>query len=169
MTAPLQELGGRAIRVSTFWPALLARLRVSALTGILNSALASAGVYLATDDFSRDERSDGAPWGRVIVIPTTALWPVTDVDPGWHGFGWLVRGEMRIPNPTSDPPGDALGRLQQLTHDRLLNWLPTVGESGLVFRVPPYLYRYADALPDWDDQRKMWLLNSEWRAEASRP
>ena len=92
MTLP-QALAGRALNLATFWGLLKARYSASApLVATLNGGK----VYSAMDDFSRDERGDSQPWGRLVIIPAETLWPPQDTEPDKSGFGWQTRRPCRM-------------------------------------------------------------------------
>lgn len=164
MTLP-QEIAGRNTRLRLFWVTLESRLSTTEILNILNGG----EVYRATDDFSQDERTDAQPWGRLIIIPSTTLWPSSDVSGGYRDFNFSIRAEMRVPDPTHNDPLQPLEGLQSRVFELLEGWLPTPAQVGVVLRQAVTRYSPTEAMPDWDAERSMWLLTSEWRCRASRP
>lgn len=160
-----QELAGRSLRLATFWNTLKSRLSTQEILNILNGGK----VYKATDDFSHDEREDNQPWGRLVIVPATTLWPTSDVSAGYRGFNFLIRAEMRVPNSTANDPLQPLEGLQSRVYELLEGWMPTPAQVGVVLRQAVTRYGPTEPMPDWDDERDMWLVRSEWRCEASRP
>ena len=165
MSPVIQARDGAALDLSTFWKALVIRLSTAATLRLLNGGK----VYRGTDDYSREERQDAQPWGREVVLPIETLWPAVLTDSDRRGFGWLVRSEMRVPTGMDYDASATLARLQQYAWDQLVGWTPSPAEVGVVLRGPIWPQRPPQLLPEWDADRRLWWVSSEWRAEGSRP
>lgn len=166
MTSPIQARDGASLNLARFWAALVARLTTAQTTKLLNGGK----VYRGTDDYSADERKDTQPWGRQVILPIETLWPAVLTEPDRRGFAWRVRSEMRAPVPlgTYDVSG-TLGLLQQIAWDQQNGWLPSSAESGVVLWRPVWPQQPPQGMPEYDSERRMWWVSSEWRAEGSRP
>jgi hypothetical protein len=166
MTSPTQWLDGASVNLSPFWTALVARLSTPTILRLLNGGK----VYRGTDDYSRDERSDSGPWGRLVVLPIDTLWPATLPEPDRVGLAWLVRSEVRAPTPLgSYDVAGTVGRLQQLLWEQQRGWAPAPADVGVVLTTPIWAQRPPQRMPEYESGRRMWWSSSEWRAEGSRP
>jgi len=165
MTAPIQARDGASLDLSVFWKAMQVRLATPSTLRLLNGGR----IYRGTEDYSREERTDSAPWGREVILPTDTLWPPVVTDSDRRGFGWLVRSEMRVPTGVDYDAAATLARLQQNVWAGLMGWSPTPAEVGVVLRTPIWPQRPPQLMPEWDTDRRLWWVSSEWRAEGSRP
>lgn len=163
--ALIQARDGRAVRGAGLWTAMAARLTTPEVLRILNGGR----VYRASEDYSREERTDGQPWGRDVLVPVETLWPGRDVEPGWRGLNWLVRSEMRGVAASGYDVLVALERLQQSAYEQLQDWAPTAAEVGAQLVRPIWRERGWQGMPEWDAERRLWWLSSEFRAELTLP
>jgi hypothetical protein len=90
--------------------------------------------------------------------------------PSYRGVNWLVRSEMHDYKPR--PPATwraviALERLQQIAAEQLVGWAPTPS-SGVLVRRRVWRERPPQPMPEWDEDRNLWWLSSEYRCEATR-
>lgn len=175
MTEPMiQARDGRAVRLGQFWVDMQARLSTPETLGILRdgrpaSAVPNARVYRATEDFSEDAGPSTARWGRQVIIPAETLWPGAEVDSWYRGAGWLVRSEMNDFTGAGYDPTIPLERLQQIAYEQLNGWAPTPGPTTdyMVTR-PIWRQRPPQPMPEWDGDRELWWMSSEFRGELTR-
>lgn len=171
MTSPFtQARSGVSVSTEPFWMDLQTRLTTPETLEILQDGrpdLHPLGrVYRGTEDYSKAVGDANRKWGRQVIVPTATLWPSTETEPGWRGVGWLVRSEMNAPPGTN--PGLGLGRLQQIAFGVSVGWAPKNAARGYMTVRPVWRERGPQSMPEWDVERELWWLSSEYRVEITR-
>lgn len=171
MSSPFtQARAGVTVNPAPFWQDVKARLSTAEALRILQNDrpdLHPLGrVYLAHEDYSRPVGATGARWGRLEVVPTTTLWPAAETEPGYRGLGWLVRSVANV--EAGSDPGTMLNRLQTIAWEQLNGWAPKNQPKGYMAVRPIWRQRGPQPMPEWDPDRKLWWLSSEFRAEITR-
>lgn len=164
MTPPMvQEIHGASARVGPLWDLLRARLNGSAET---MQILSGGKNYLVWEDWSKPEGSLEKFWGRQVLKPSETLWPAVEVDPSYRGVGWLLVSEVWWYREGWNPL-ISLERLQQLAYSLWMGYSPPVTD-GMLVRLPIWRHRAPHPTPQWDEDRRMWWISSEWRTEVTR-
>ncbi len=134
----------------------------------LQDLLYGAGhVYLEGEDYSRPERDEGVPWGRLVVVPALSLWPQADAPGPFQPVAFLIRAEVNRFNASGYSFQRALEGLQLQAKALLDNWVPEP-IPNVVTRVsfPIFLQRIMEPRPLWDDVRKLHFTSTEYRMEV---
>ena len=151
------------VKVAGLWDAVKARLG----TAQMNNLLGGAGrIYHVTEDFAEAEDSELLPWGRVVLVPGTTLWPIVEFAGGTRQIQFMVRAEVN----NFGQPGWSPLRMLEGVHDEaygLLQWW--VPEGVTDFQTVVHVYRASppQALPMWDEGRNLWMLSANYRTEAA--
>lgn len=170
MSSPpvLQAQGGASVGLAAFWAAVAARLSTPEALRILGGGR----VYRATEEeVGTPVAGSTVPWGRLVLVPTQTMWPEEEIASAYRRVGFLVRAEMNDFRPAPPATYDVarpLERLQQIAFEQLAGWLPAPATVGVVLRQALYRGRAPQGMPEWDGDREMWWISSEWRCEASR-
>lgn len=162
MTVVAQAQAGASVRLAPFWRQVQARLSTSAML----AELTGGRVYRASEDYAAPE-APRAPWGRLVLVPVTTLWPTGELDSAVRGINWLVRAELMPPSAPAYDPALVLEKVQQLTSEQLQGWLPPP-QDGVLVRLAVYRARPPQPMPEWEPERALWWLSSEFRCEVSR-
>lgn len=153
------------VRLAEIWDAIRDQLATDDSTTVLNGGR----VYLNTEDFAEPPGPEGGAWGRQVIIPSTTLWPVAEVSDLYRPVNFTVRSEM---NSIHDPGYNAaypLEKLQDITYTQLYHWWPgPTTYTRVVVTLWFYRQRPAQSQPQWDADRSLWWMSSEYRFEAAR-
>lgn len=153
MNAPLLD---------AFWTALKTRLDTATMQGILGGAgrIHVAGV----EEIPPREGPENADWGRVVVVPSDALWPRIEVAYEPQHFALLLRAEFNDWKASGYSASRGLGLAQQEAYTLLDAWLPT-GVSGVLFVLPLTRRSAPQVAPLRDEDRGLLVTSSQYRAE----
>lgn len=122
-------------------------------------------VYLADEDYSRDDWTVGYPGSRLVLVPTSTLWrietPLTSPQP----LNFLARAETNNFLDGAFTPAVRIGAIQAHVNRLLMRYVPGVTDHARVSR-PLYLFSTGTVLPLWDTDRSVWFRSAEWRTEV---
>jgi hypothetical protein len=147
-------------RLAELWPAIQARIDTPDTLKILNGGR----TFRAMENFAAFRGPEGAPWGLQVVKPVTTLWPVQEISDEFRSVAFQVASYM------SAPPGydvsEPLEKLQVIVYDQLQDWTPSQFKRLLVsFKITRQ--RPPQTMPDWDEDRSLWMLSSDYITEAA--
>lgn len=157
------------IRLDAMWSAVKDRLNDSQIDAVLYGTKedGTSRVYRATEDFSAGEGDEGDVWGRIILIPAATLWEPVEAPGQTRKVNFLVRVEFNNYRAEGYDPTPDLEAAHEAVRDLLDGWTPTnLNGSRIVFNV--YRRTYPQAMPFFDEQRKLWWTSAEYRFEAAK-
>lgn len=164
MTPPfVQELDGASAELGPLWELLRTRLNASTET---MQILHGGKNYLVWEDWSAPEADPGTHWGRQIIKPAETLWPSVETDSAYRGASWLLVSEMWWWRNGYNPLL-SLERLQQIAYSLWSRYTPGAA-GGTLVRMPIWRHRAPHPTPQWDEDRRIWWISSEWRTEVTR-
>lgn len=113
---------------------------------------------------------DNSAWARLVVIPVTLPFGITD-QPGRELIvPWLVRVDVKIPANSQADPYPTLEILQRWAFDRLHGWRPAAAQL-LHAKVRLAVWREAapQSAPLFDPATRLYYTSSEFRALVESP
>lgn len=125
-------------------------------------------VYLGYEDFSDPEDSEDLPWGRLVIQPTSTLWPETAAPGYFWKFGLLFRAEFNNFQRTGYSTHVSLEAALAEVQERMFQWVP----APMVYiqvGFPFFMHQPPQPAPMWDDRRNVYMLSSTYRTEVCKP
>ena len=151
------------IRYHEFWLRVKERLSTPRMLQLLQGGK----VYLEGENYSQPENTDQTKiWARLVIVPTSTLWPE---DPGigpMRRMGFLTRAEVHSNNDPAYFPQQTLDAIQdeclvQLRHYEVPKQKYIMGARGIWQHRPP------QPLPLWDETRGLYFTSAEYRVEVA--
>lgn len=131
------------------------------------SLLQGGKVYLEGENYSQPEVADETKvWGRLVLVPTSTLWPE---DPGigpMRRLGFLTRAEVHSNNDPAYFPQQTLDAIQDEVLVQLREYVVPKQKYIMGARAI-WQHRPPQPLPLWDDIRGLWFTSSEYRLEVA--
>ena len=166
----VQALHGRSVKLGPFFEAVRGRAETTEAKNIMSapSKGTPGKVYLGWEDYGTPEGDSQEPWGREIIKPGETMWPSREIDSAYRGVNFLVVTEMNAFLGQGYNPADDLERLQQIAYEQLQDYAPDLSAFDLLVRRAIYRERGPQAMPEYDQDRELWWLSSEFRTEVTR-
>lgn len=155
------------LRPDPFWRALKNRVN----SARMNVILGGPRVYLPGDDIPDREDVEGAPWGRVIVLPSLSLWDLPEMPNYTRAIGWTMKVEFADFRAAGYNVGTSAAAAHEELWSVLDNWSPgIVGTSPnrVLVAMPVYRYSAPDPVPLLDDAAGIWVMSAVYRTELAR-
>jgi hypothetical protein len=149
-------------RLAELWPAIQARIDTPEAIQIMNGGR----TFRATENFAAFRGPEGSPWGMQVVKPTATLWPVQEVSDFFRPVGFQVATYMNA--PVGYVIEEPIEKLQDIVYKQLHEWTPAANTFKRVlvsFKITRQ--RPPQAMPEWDADRGLWMLSSDFRTEAA--
>lgn len=153
------------MRITELWDAIKAQLDDDTLSAILGG---DDRVYVPSDnpiDDNAREGPPGEPWGRVIMLPRSTLWPSFDEPNDTRNLAWLISVQFNDFRASGYDVNVSVDAAHERVY-RLLDGFAPELERLQVF-VPLWRHGQPPPSPVYDAQRRLWLSNTEWRTEVA--
>lgn len=125
-------------------------------------------VYLEYEDYSDSEDAEDLPWGRLVIAPTSNLWPEVVAPDFFWKFGALFRAEFNNFQRTGYSTHVSLEAALAEVRDRMFNWVPAPFVYVKV-GFPFFMHQPPQPIPQWDDRRNLYWMSSTYRTEVTKP
>jgi hypothetical protein len=149
-------------RLAELWPALQARIDTPDVLKILKGGR----TFRVTEDFADFRGTEGAVWGLQVLKPITTLWPDREISDEFRSVAFQVASYMNAP-PGYDVT-EPVEKLQHLVYEQLQDWIPPSNQFKRVlvsFKITRQ--RPPQTMLDWDEDRSLWMLSSDYMTEAA--
>jgi hypothetical protein len=152
------------LRMAQFWDAMVARVSTPRMEEILGGA---GRIYNPMDQPPDREGPQDRPWGRIHFIPRVNLWPQIDIPGDWKNVAWLASVQFNDFRAAGYRVDIGIEAAHGELLDLLDNWAPTQAEiDDLMVTVPVWRYSTPPVKAVYDSQRRLWISNAEYRAQA---
>lgn len=152
------------LRVHDLWEALQERLATGRMAAILGGG---GRVYTPKDHSGQENEREGAldePWGRIVLLTRTTLWPQRDVPGEMKNVAFLVSVQFNDFRAPGYDVGLAVDAAHEEVYRLLDNYVPSLSRATVA--VPIWRYGKPPEHPVLDQPRKLWLSNAEYRTQV---
>lgn len=155
------------LRTDPFWKALKQRVTSARMIAILGDSR----VYIPGDEIPEREEVEGETWGRVIVMPSVAVWTLPEIPNYTRAIGWTMKVEFSDYRAPGYNVSIAAGAAHEEIFSLLDNWSPGIVGTApvrVLVALPVYRYSPPDPVPLLDDGNGIWVMSAVYRAELAR-
>jgi hypothetical protein len=149
-------------RLAELWPAIQTRLD----TPDAKKIMVVGRTFRVTEDFASFRGQEGTAWGMQVVKGIRTLWPDREVSDVYRPLYFQVASYYNA--PAGYDPSDPLEKLQDIAYQQLHGWVPpkeTFKRVLVSFRI--VRERPPQNMPDWDEDRMLWMLSSDYHTEVA--
>jgi hypothetical protein len=151
------------LRLSEFWDAMQERLDTRRMREILGGR---GRVYKMTDEVKDIEAEPTEPWGRILMMPRTTLWPQQDEPGDWKNVAWLMSVQFNAFRARGYDVDIPIAAAHEELRVLLDNWVPDPQPSSVLIAVPVWRTGTPPVHPVFDQGRNLWLSNAEYRTQV---
>jgi hypothetical protein len=149
-------------RLKELWPAIQARIDTPDALKIMKVGR----TFRVTENFADFRGPEGTIWGLQVLKPITTLWPTVEISDEFRPVAFHIASYMNSVGGADVT--DPLEKLQDIVYQQLHQWTPPANMfqrvlmSFMITRQRP-----PQTMPEWDADRNLWMLSSDYKTEAA--
>jgi hypothetical protein len=151
------------LRLNELWDAMIERVETRRMMQILGGR---GRVYGPTDEPRAQEGEPTEPWGRIVFLTRTTLWPQVDVPGEWQNVAWIVSVQFNRFRAKGYDVDVAVAAAHEEAYHRLDNFVPNPQPDRLVVAVPVWRHGSPPSSAVYDEGRKLYVSNAEYRTQV---
>jgi hypothetical protein len=151
------------LRLDELWAAIQTRVNSRRMQEILGGR---ERVYRPTDDVKEIEAEPSEPWGRIIMLPASTLWPQTDEPGAWQNVAWLMSVQFNDFRASGYNVDIAVAAAHEEAFQRLDNFVPAPQPERVVVVVPVWREGSPPSSAVYDRERRLWMSNAQYRTQV---